>query len=129
MGRRWNCGCVSRDALQVAGQRAEQIDALDGYQLSDLLDRYLGLSSSEQARRKPAFRRMLGLGLHLFCNAQALEHLREVNSACSTEGRIGVADGLGGDKRSLQRLRRRNIRFRRAFAHGYADTRARKAEV
>ena len=54
-----------RDVVEIAGQRADHIDARHRHHLRLLLDGEFGLAADDEIGRIAARRRMLGLGLHL----------------------------------------------------------------
>ena len=53
----------------------------------------------------------------------------DVAAGDAAAGGRGVADGLGGEQRALQRLGRRHVGLRRALAHGDADAGAAKIDA
>src|SRR2546422_4208953 len=114
-----------RSRLDLARQRADQVDAGDREQLRHLLKADLELAARDQLADEYARRRLGELRLELPGNSQALEQARQIDAARSA----GIADRFRRAQRALERLDRADVGPGRARAHGHADTRFREVDA
>src|SRR2546422_1920247 len=108
--------------LQFGGQRAQDFDAGGGHQFVDEDDAELAFPRGDELADFDARGGGDDFRFHLFGDADALEHAREVDAALAF---FRPGDGIRGEERALERLRRADVGTRRAFLDSDAHARAR----
>src|SRR2546422_10996842 len=114
-----------RSRLDLARQRADQVDAGDREQLRHLLKADLELAARDQLADEYARRRLGELRLELPGDSEALEQARQIDAARSA----GIADRFRRAQRALESLDRADVGPGRARAHGHADARFREIDA
>ena len=126
-----DAGREDGDALQLAGHRADDVDAGHRHQLGHLLQSDLDLAAqeikSDQSGRSAGAENRFGL--ERVGDAEPLEHAPQMNAARAAADRIAHADRFRREQRLLERGDRRDVGLGRAGAHRDADGGARDIDA
>src|SRR6267154_1229947 len=114
-------------ALQLAGKRTDDIDALHHHQLTNRLQAYLSFAARDYLAdpcRALAGRRRNELGLRFqLGDAELLQSLCQVDTAGAAARRVDYGNRFGIEQGLLERVDRADIRFRCTFFDRHPDRR------
>ena len=109
--------------VQITGQRADHLSPRNRGNFRGLCDPHFDLALRDEFARLGT-RHQDGLGFHLIGDAETIDDLGEIDATSTALRWIGVGDRFGGEKRTLQFLRRADIRLGRTRTYPDGDIRA-----